>query len=76
MSKLYTGCSKSKWDPDGSRYRRGVSFRKKVEKAIGSSNKHISGYKRHGDALKIAKRLAKIPEIKKVRIIERLVDSK
>ena len=75
ISKLYAGCNKSKWDPDGSRYRRNKSLDKKIDKALGSSNKHISGYKRHCDAKKIAQKLAKIPEIKRVSIVERVVDA-
>lgn len=76
MSKLYAGCNKSKWDPDGSRYRRGRSLDRKVGKALGSSDKHKTGYRRHSDAQKVAQKLAKIPEIKKVWITERLVASK
>jgi len=67
-SKLYQGCSKSKWDPDGCRFRRTKSFRAKVNKAFGASYKYDHGCKRLQDARRIANKLAKIPEIKTVTI--------
>lgn len=73
-SKLYEGCPSGIWTGDIPRRRKLKSFCRKRDKILKNSKHededYMYEYKRKGDALKVANKLAKLKEIKKVRVFE------
>jgi len=75
FTKLYDGCNKSKYDWGGQRWRRDQSISRKISKAQAGYTIE-EGYRSRAAAVKLANKLAKISEVKSIKIYVLMKDKK